>query len=249
MKDRKLGAIILAAGKGKRMNSQKTNKVTLVLGKKPIILHSIELLEKIRCSLIVVVIGFAKKSVMDLVKSSSVVFAEQRVRLGTGHAVKKAMEKVPSDISDVLVIQGDDSFFLTESMIASLRHKHIATDSTVTLLTIEVKDPFGLGRIVRDSSGAIVAVVEEKDATAAQRDIKEINPACYIFRVDFLRKYLPKIPKSKVTGEYYLPALIKLAIHYDEKIETVNAGFIPWRGVNTKEELLEAEKLYSQMHN
>jgi len=244
MQKRNLGAIILAAGKGKRMKSKDANKVTLPLADKPLILHAIHLLEKIHFGAIVVVIGFAKESVKKVLHGSQIIFAEQNKRLGTGHAVKCGLAKLPSDITDVLVIQGDDSHFYNEETIQKLANAHLSVDASLTFLTIEVGNPFGLGRIVRDKSDKVIDIVEEKDATEEQKMIKEVNPACYLFSVKFLKKYITHIPKSPVTGEYYLTSLIHIAIKHQEKIETVNAGVMPWRGVNTREELEEAERMY-----
>lgn len=240
-----LGAIILAAGKGKRMQSKKLNKVALLLNNKPIITHALEVLEKMHFEVIVVVVGFAKESVKRVINNASIVFAEQPKRLGTGHAVAVALKKIPHNITDVLVIQGDDSYFYNEAIFTKLTKKHFANDAAMTFLTIHVTDPYALGRIVRDKEGNLVAVIEEKDADEEIRKINEINPACYIFNVAFLRKYLRKVKKSPVTGEYYLTSLIDIAIKNNEKIETVQAGYIPWRGINTKEELAEAERLFS----
>ncbi len=244
-----LGAIILAAGRGKRMNSKKVNKVVVHLANKPIIQHAIHLLEKMKFSLIVVVVGFAKASVMDALKDSQVVFAEQRKRLGTAHAVKCAIEKIPSHITDVLIVQGDDSAFYKEETIQKLIVTHTQNNADLTFLTINVHNPFGLGRVIRDADGKVVAVVEEKDANDIQRKIQEINPACYIFHMDFLKKSLQDVKKSPVTGEYYLTSMIDIAIKHNKKIETVQAGFMPWRGVNTREELEEAEKLLSTLES
>lgn len=246
MSKQTLGAIVLAAGKGKRMNSKDRNKVSLLLGNKPIILHAVHLLDKMHLQQIVIVVGFAKQTVMDIIDVPKVVFAEQRLRLGTGHAVMTAVKKVSDTISDVFVLQGDDSFLYTEEILSQLANKHFATNAAMTCLTIQVKNPFGLGRVVREENGKVAAIVEEKDATEEQRKINEINPACYIFKVDFLKKYLPKIKKSPVTGEYYLTHLIDIAIQHGENVETVQAGFIPWRGINTPEELEEAERLLSK---
>jgi len=237
----------LAAGRGSRMNSKTTNKVAVSLANKPLILHSIHTLEEMDFGTIAVVVGFAKESVMKALNDSHVVFAEQKKRLGTAHAVKTAMEVIPENITDVLVIQGDDSAFYNTEIITELTNAHVFSDAGITFLTINVKKPYGLGRIIRDKTGKVVAVVEEKDATDSQREINEINPACYIFKVNFLKKYLPKVKKSRVTGEYYLTSLIHIAIENDEKTETVQAGFLPWRGVNTKEELEDAERLYQSM--
>ncbi len=242
--NKKLGAIILAAGKGTRMKSGKTNKVALHLADKPLILHAIHLLEKMKFGQIVVVVGFAKDSVKNVLKGTSVVFAEQPRRLGTAHAVKCALPGLSQSISDVLVIQGDDSHFYKEDTIAKLVDAHSKSNASVTFLTIKAVVPFGLGRIVRNKSGKVVAIVEEKDATEKIRKIKEVNPACYMFQTEFLRKFLKDVPKSPITGEYYLTSLIDIAIKHSESIETLNVGKMTWRGVNTKEELQEAEKMY-----
>jgi len=246
--DRTLGAIILAAGKGKRMKSKDANKVTLPLADKPLILHAIHLFENMDFGAIVVVVGFAKDSVKKVLKDNQIIFAEQTKRLGTAHAVKSGLASVPSNISDVLVIQGDDSHFYKEATIKKLMETHINADASLTFVTIDVENPFGLGRIVRNDKDDVVAIVEEKDATDGQKKIKEVNPACYVFKVDFLKKYLPQVQKSPITGEYYLTSLITIAIKYKEPIATLRAGAMPWRGVNTREELQEAEKLYHDLN-
>lgn len=244
-----LGAIILAAGKGKRMRATSINKVVFQLGEKPIIMHIIELLELLAIPRIVVVVGFAKKSVEQVLRDKSVLFVEQKKRLGTAHAVSLGLSKISNDTQHVLVLQGDDSVFYTASILKKLVETHLVSNASCTLLTIEVDNPKGLGRIIRDQKGAIAGIVEEKDATAHMRKITEINPACYIFNVSFLKKYLKKIKKSTITGEYYLTSLIDIAVSSHKKIETVAAGKIPWRGINTPDELLEAEKLFSFIHN
>jgi bifunctional UDP-N-acetylglucosamine pyrophosphorylase/glucosamine-1-phosphate N-acetyltransferase len=247
MQNKKLGAIILAAGRGSRMKSGKTNKVALLLADKPLILHSINILEKMKFREIVVVVGFAKDSVKSVLKDSKVSFAEQKKRLGTAHAVKSALPNLEKSITDVLVIQGDDSHFYKEETIQKLAQEHFRSDASVTFLTIRAKNPFGLGRIVRDSNGQVTTIIEEKDASAKTRKITEVNPACYMFKTDFLRKYINLVQKSKVTGEYYLTSLVDIAIKHREKVSTMQAGEMSWRGVNTKEELEEAEKIFSNL--
>ncbi len=237
-----IGAIILAAGKGTRMKSKQINKVALHLADKPMILHTVEFLKDNNIKNIVVVVGFAKESVMKLL-DGGVIFAEQKQRLGTAHAVSTAIKKLSGEVKEVLVLNGDDSAFYTSEIINKLVNKHIKDQAAFTFLTIKKNNPLGLGRVVRDSKGKVLAVVEEKDATKAQRKITEVNPACYIFKVSFLKKYLKKVKKSPITGEYYLTSLIDLGIKNYEKIETLAAGNLLWRGVNTQEELLEAQKL------
>jgi bifunctional UDP-N-acetylglucosamine pyrophosphorylase/glucosamine-1-phosphate N-acetyltransferase len=203
-------------------------------------------LEKAGIKEIVVVVGFAKKSVMNAL-GNKVIFAEQRKRLGTGHAALCGLKKLPKNVSDVLIINGDDSAFYPQSLIKNLVKVHFLSNAAITFLTIEKDNPFGLGRIVRGSNGEIAAIVEEKSATEKQRSIKEINPGCYILKVSFLKEYLKKIQKNKLTGEYYLTDLIALGIANNEKVETLKAGSIAWRGVNTGDELAEAEKLFLRL--
>ena len=241
-----LGAIVLAAGKGKRMNSKSVNKVALHLADKPMIVHTVSLLENVGIKDIVVVVGFAKKSVMGVL-GSKIIFAEQKKRLGTGHAALCGLKNLPQNVEDVLIINGDDSAFYPQSLINKLIEMHFLSDAGITFLTIEKDNPFGLGRIERDKNGKVIAIVEEKDATPTQRKIKEINPGCYILKVNFLRTYLSKIEKSKITGEYYLTSIVDLGIKNNQKIETLNGGPIAWRGVNTKDELQEAERLFPQV--
>lgn len=242
----KIGAIILAAGKGTRMESKGINKVTLPLGGKPMILHTKELLRDADVSYIVVVVGFAKESVRKLI-NGDVIFAEQKKRLGTGHAVYTALKELPEGIEDVLILQGDDSAFYRKETIEKLIDEHKKYNASFTFLTIEVDNPQGLGRIIRDKEDKLIGVVEEKDATEKQKKIKEINPACYMAKVSFLKNYLSKIKKSPITGEYYLTSLIDIGIKNEENIRTMRAGRIVWRGVNTKQELDDAENLMSKI--
>ncbi len=245
--NRQLGAIILAAGKGKRMNTKNKNKVTLTLADKPLVKHSVDLLSDLAFTNVVVVVGYAKESVKEVLKNdTNIIFAEQKKRLGTAHAVVVGFQKIAPEISDVLVIQGDDSAFYTKEVIEQLAAKHIESNAAVTFLTVKLDNPYALGRVVRDDSGKVTAIVEEKDATVHQREINEINAACYFFSTKFLKKYLKQIKKSPVTGEYYIVSLIEMAAENNETIETMQVD-LPWRGVNTQEELKEAEQLFAQM--
>ncbi len=244
-----LGSIILAGGKGKRMGLTETNKVTLILGNKPIIQHIVHFMKNIGLEKIIVVVGHAKESVMNTLQGERVLFAEQTEQLGTGHAVAIALEKLAKEVTDVFVVYGDDAVIYIDdhiSIIRSLFEKHFQMHAALTFLTINVSNPQGLGRIVRDVNDEVLAIVEEKDATNAQRKICEINPGCFVFNVEFLKNYLPKVKKSPVTGEYYLTSLIDMAIENKEIVETVKGGRLAWRGVNTPDELKEAEQFFTK---
>lgn len=251
--DRKLGAVILAAGKGKRMEieGEGVNKVTMSLANKPIILRIVEFMKKLGVEATVVVVGHAKESVMEALKEQKdVIYAEQKELLGTGHAALIALDKIPAEITDVIIVYGDDAVIYIEEhlpIIGKLFETHYSSAAAFTFLTITKDNPFGLGRIVRSKEGKVLAIVEEKDATEEEKKITEINPGCFIFKVDFLKKYLKKVQRSSATGEYYLTSLIDLAIKQNEHVETLKGGYMAWRGVNTKDELREAEALLSNL--
>lgn len=242
----KIGAIILAAGRGKRMQAFGVNKVTVHLANKPMVLHTVHLLEKMDLASIVVVVGHESESVKEVLSQTNVIFAHQEEQLGTADAALCGLRKLPHEISDIFIFYGDDSAFYNQKILGKIIDAHQKSNADLTFLTIEVPNPTGLGRVIRGEEGNVQAIVEEKDATPGQKAITEINPACYIFKTSFLKQYLPKIEKSPVTGEYYLTSLIDIAIKNKKKIQTVRGGALPWRGVNTKEELLEAEKLFIQ---
>lgn len=234
--------VILAAGKGTRMKAKNRNKVTYALKGKPMILRTISILKETGIENILIVVGFAKDSVIRLL-TPDIKVVEQRKRLGTAHAVKVALRKIPQSAKYILVLQGDDSFLYSSQNITNLINKHIRSKSEISFITVELNNPYGLGRILRDKNNNVMGIIEEKDATQKQRQIHEVNTASYIFNRDFLDKYINKIPKSKVTGEYYLPVLTDIAIKNSEKVETVKLTNFKWRGVNTPEELQIAEKM------
>lgn len=246
---KEIAAVILAAGRGKRMKLESANKVTLQLADKPIVRHITDFMHKIGIQTIVVVVGHAKESVMEALVDQRVLFAEQTEQLGTGHAAQCALDVLPEQVTDVCIVYGDDAVLYTEEnmdIINELFTTHLSSNAAFTFLTIEQDDPTGLGRIIRDADGRLLAIVEEKDATDAERQVKEINPGCFVFSVDFLKKYLPQVEKSPVTGEYYLTSLIDMAILHGENVVTVQGGKRKWRGVNTPEELVAAEKLLQE---
>ncbi|HVZ58548.1 MAG TPA: sugar phosphate nucleotidyltransferase, partial [Patescibacteria group bacterium] len=235
-----LAAIILAAGKGKRMQGgDSTNKVISPLARKPMIKHIVEFMEAIFVEQIVVVVGHAKESVQQVLTEHRLTFAEQSEQLGTGHAVGVALTSLRPEITDVMVVYGDDAVLYSANnskIISELIAKHYQNQAALTFLTIEQQNPFGLGRIVRDANGHVQAIVEEKNATEEQKKITEINPGCFIFQKDFLSRYLDRIEKNVVSGEYYLTDLVDIALQAGEKVQAIRGGQLLWRGVNTQEE-------------
>ena len=129
------------------MNSTDVNKVTLDLAKKPIIVHIVHFMKSVGIKDIVVVVGFAKESVMEVLKDESVLFAEQTELLGTGHAAQMALDVIPRDVTDVFVVYGDDAVFYRDEhrgIMQRLFREHLSSDAAFTFLTIEQDDPTGL---------------------------------------------------------------------------------------------------------
>lgn len=247
-KNNKIAAIVLAAGKGTRMNSRNVNKVALPLAKKPMIAYTLDLLRQLKIEKIVIVVGFAHKSIKKFL-GPNFIYAHQRKRLGTAHATKCGLKSVPSNADDILVLNGDDSAFYRPEVIRKLVAEHKEKKADLTLLTIEAENPNSLGRILRDSGGKIIGIMEDKDATLEQKKIKEINPACYVFKRKFLEKFLPRVSKSRASGEYYLTDLIRLGVENKKKVSSLKVKNIFWRGVNTWEELKEAEAMMRRIQN
>ena len=246
MNNKNLGAIVLAAGKGSRIKAKNINKVAMTLDGKPIIRYGIELLNKMNIKTIVVVIGFAKESVVNVL-NQKVILAEQTKRLGTAHAAQCGFRKIPNDIDNVLIVNGDDSAFYAGELIQDLIKKHLSSNATLTFLTVERDNPESFGRVVRDGNGKVIEITEEKNATSLERQIKEINAGCYVYTTDFLKKYLSKVKKNNISKEYYLTDLIEIALKHGEKVVDMQAGKMAWWGINTKEELEEAQR-YKETH-
>lgn len=234
-------AIVLAAGKGRRINAKGRNKVTYEIHGKPMIVRIVENAQKAGIKNIVLVVGYARASVEKLFPKD-VIFAVQRKRLGTGHALSVGFKKIPQSCKNIFVFYGDDTSYSPEILL-NLLETHMKHNADLSFLTLEVDDPTGLGRIIRDSSGKAMAIVEEKDATYSQKEIKEINPGCFIFTESFLEKHVRKIPKNHVTGEYYLTSLIEIGFKNKAKVETHKVSGFMWKGVNTTDELHNAAKI------
>ena len=237
-------AIVLAGGKGTRLSGGLPSpkpKVLYEIAGRPLITYTLDLLKKLSLEEIIVVVGH-KASEVKKVVGQGYKFAIQRERLGTGHAAAVGLTKVSSDIRDVLVINGDDSAFYKPGTIQKVLNKHVGKGNTITFVTLELENPSGLGRVLRDGE-RVIGIVEEKAASEEEKRIKEINDGVYCFRRSWLEENLPKIKKSPV-GEYYLVDLIGMAASQGEKVGVFKLEDpSEWCGVNTPEELKLADSL------
>ena len=235
-------AIILAAGKGTRIKAKNKNKVAFHLNGKSMISYTVDHLLDAGISRIFAVVGFQSDSVKKEL-GDRVEYVEQNEQLGTGHAVKTALPYLPEDTETVLSVYGDDSAFYPPSLYQEMVTKRQALGCDLLFLTVHKDNPFGLGRIVRDGSGRVVRIVEEKNASGTEKKIQEINTGFYCFSKDFLFEYIDSIEKNPVSGEYYLTDMVEIALKNGKKVE---AFFVPdssiWHGVNTREDLASAKK-------
>jgi bifunctional UDP-N-acetylglucosamine pyrophosphorylase/glucosamine-1-phosphate N-acetyltransferase len=244
--------IILAAGKGSRMKVQGANKTTVAFEGKPLVQYGIDLFEKTTHRTVLVVGAFADSIKKTARIPSETLFAYQTKRLGTGHAVMVAVKEIEGkglSPEVVLIGYGDHMMFYTPEIISQLVSTHKMESADVSFLTTEYHDPNSLawGRIVRDAEGNVLKIVEQKDATDGERDIKEVNPGFYCVKYSFLKQALRKMKKSPVTGEYYLTELTEIAMKQNKKIATLLVPFeYVGLGINTHEQLQQSQALYEQ---
>ncbi|MBM2820722.1 MAG: UDP-N-acetylmuramyl tripeptide synthetase [Candidatus Berkelbacteria bacterium] len=237
-------AIVLAAGKGTRLKCKDLPKVMLPIGGIPMIDFSLDNLLKAGFPKPVVVIGFCGEKIKEHLRDK-VIYALQPKRLGTAHAVICAEPKVSKLVEDVLVIMGDDSAFYNPETINNLIELHREKSPSITMLTVHKKDPAGLGRVIRDETDHVRGIVEEKLASPAEKKIKEVNAACYVFKTLFLWPALKKIKRNS-TGEYFLTDLIEIANQEGRRVIAHKISSNEWRGINTPEQLLLAHKVMAQ---
>lgn len=200
-------AIVMAAGKGTRMKSNKSKLVHKIYGKE-LVKRAVETAQKAGINDIVAVVGYKKEQVQEVLKDE-VKYAIQEEMLGTGHAVMQATSYLENKKGKVLVLNGDVPL-LRPDTLNKMIEKSIENKEYATLLTAIYDNPKGYGRIVRDEGGNIEAIVEEKDATDEQKEIKEINAGVYCFDIEELLNALKEITPNNAQGEYYLTDVIKI---------------------------------------
>ena len=237
-----LNIAILAAGHGKRMRSG-LPKVLHPLGGRPLLAHVLDTARKLAANRICVVYGHGGEAVRARFPEPDLEWALQDPPQGTGHALAQALPQLAAD-GVTLVLFGADPLARASTLESVIRH---ARQGALSLLTIELDDPTGYGRIVRGPDGAVTAIVEEKDATPEQRAIREINTGVMAAPTAHFARWLKAVDNRNASGEYYLTAVIALAGKEGVAIETSRAGsLIETLGVNTMRELAELERLYQR---
>lgn len=240
----KIEILILAAGKGKRMQSN-LPKVLIELKGKPMIKYILKSVKKAFNKKPIAIIGYNKELVESELKDSCF-YAIQEEQLGTGHAVSCAKEYC-KDAKHILILSGDQPL-ISSKTIKNLIEKHLKAKTKITFTTTEVSDFkdwrkgfLAFGRILR-KNGKITGIREYKDANEKEKEIKEVNAGSYAFDAKWLWENLEKIKNNNIQNEYYLTDLLHLASKEEEKVEAIQIESHEALGANTKEELKILEK-------
>ncbi len=245
MMSKNFSTIIMAAGKGTRMNNSDIAKVMFEVCNKPMVQHVVEIAEALGSDRIITIVGFQRESVIAHLNkiNPKVEIAVQDPQLGTGHAVMQAEPFLRTYVGDVLVLSGDVPL-LRKQTIEKLIEHHFDNNAVGTILTAELDDPTGYGRILRSKTGYVLGIKEHKDATDEQRTVKEINSGIYLFDSKYLFDALQHINPHNVQNEYYLTDVF--SYFYKHKLVVsamVTDDYNEIRGVNTLAQLREAENV------
>ncbi len=236
-------AIILAAGHGKRMKSDKAKVLHEVCGR-PMIQYVVEAARGAGAKTIIVVVGYAADQVRNwLAGEPDVLFADQTQQLGTGDAVKSCRHLLEGYSGPAMVLVGDEPL-LRPQPLADLLNRQRAEGAACLLGTAILDDPFGFGRILRDSAGRFLRIVEERDCNPEEKLIREVNPSCYVFELPVLWDALDKLDTGNAQGEYYLtdaPQLLQSSGHKVLAQAVLEPNDI--LGVNARQHLAQANAL------
>jgi len=234
--------IVLAAGQGKRMRSV-LPKVLQPLAAKPMLAHVLDTARILEARRIVVVYGHGGEVVREALDAPDLAWARQDPPQGTGHAVQQAMPLV-DDGDTALILYGDVPLIGVPTL---QRLMAAASDTTLALLTVSMDNPTGYGRILRDGAGKVTRIVEEKDATADERRVQEVNTGILAAPVTRLRQWLGNLKNDNAQGEYYLTDIIAMAVADGlEVVTTQPDAFEETLGVNNKTQLAELERIHQR---
>lgn len=238
----KITTIILAAGKGTRMCSD-LPKVLHKIANRPLLRHVYDMSYQLNNNVIKIVYGHGANLVRKVLADIDVSWVEQKQQLGTGHAVQQVSDQI-TDSDIVLILYGDVPLLKLSTVKGLLAN---VSDKTLALLTVKLKNPTGYGRIVRDSSGKVTKIVEEKDASITEKEIVEGNTGIMAVEGNKLKKWLNQLSNDNAQGEYYLTDIIEMAVADQITIITTQPESVDEvLGVNNRIQLSHLERVYQQ---
>ena len=233
-------AVVLAAGKGKRMQSDLPKVLHLLCGR-PLVTYVLDALTEAVIERPLLVIGHAADSVRAALGERAV-FIEQHEQLGTGHAVMQALPHLGPAGGPVLVLYGDTPL-LSAGTITALVDLHRNSRSDATMLTAALDDPTGYGRVIRGPGGSVERIVEEADASPEEARLREINAGTYVFEAEALRQALTQLRPDNVQGEYYLTDTIAWLLRAGRRVSALLVAAEEAMGINSRRELAAAEQV------
>ncbi len=239
--DAKIAVVILAAGLGTRMKSNKAKVLHEVCGK-PMVNYVVETAAEVAAENVVLVVGHQADKVRETVSNiGSFFFAYQEAQLGTGHAVLCALPHIPDHCQEVVILCGDVPLIKADT-IRALIQSHILEKRDISVLAVELEDPTGYGRILLDAKHRVQAIVEESDATSEQKRIRLINTGIFCVKKDLLLQAVPRIKSDNAQGEIYFTDIVEIA--YAAKMHigvSVGDNHLEVTGINTIQELKSVE--------
>jgi bifunctional UDP-N-acetylglucosamine pyrophosphorylase/glucosamine-1-phosphate N-acetyltransferase len=243
-----LAVIILAAGLGKRMRSS-TPKVLHRLGGRPLLSYPLRAARQQNPEHIVIVVGHRAEQIRCLYPDDGIIWVTQQSQLGTGHAVGCTRRHLEKFFGNLLILSGDAPL-VTPSTLATVLSRRREEGAVLCLLTATLAAPTGYGRILRDAGGRLCGIVEQRDATEAQRAVREVNAGVYAAQPQFLFAALGEIDRSNDQGEFYLPDVVGVALKWGQTVATVQVeDETEIMGINTREELATMEKVLQERIN
>lgn len=235
--------IILAAGKGTRMKSEKAKVLHHISGR-PMIMYVVETAAQISGKNIVVVVGNQAEKVQEVVsQSADVIFALQEEQKGTGHAVMTATPILPEYCQNVVILSGDVPL-IKAATIKQLIVRHVEQHNEITILGVKLNDPYGYGRIIINKSGDVEKIVEESDASKTEKSINIVNSGIYCVKKSFLEISLTQIKSNNIQNEIYLTDIVGIANKHNKKTGLmICKDHTEVLGVNTRQDLQNIEAL------
>lgn len=237
-----LDILVLAAGKGTRMRSD-LPKVLHPIGGKALVQHVVDTARQVGGEQILIIVGHGAQNVEEKMAAPDVTFIQQAQQLGTGHAVQQALPHLREDAT-ALILYGDVPLTRAETL-----HKLIAgvSESQMALLTVNMQNPTGYGRILRDMFGEVQAIIEHKDANDEQKTITEINTGIMAVKASHLREWLPQLNNDNAQGEYYLTDIIALAKKSGVKIQVEQPDAVEEvEGINNRQQQAALERYFQK---